>query len=139
MRRSFTLIELIFVLVLLGILAAVALPKFGETLEQTNIAKAKSTVAAIRSGLQVYKNIHILRGEEPYPATLDSDSSHLFGKVLPHPITPSTKVGGWSKEDGKYIFHTTKGKIAFEYDSTNGSFTCIKGSPTTIAGVCSNF
>ncbi|MDO8261557.1 MAG: type II secretion system protein, partial [Candidatus Magasanikbacteria bacterium] len=36
--RAFTVIELIFVIVILGILVAVALPKFAETRKQAEIA-----------------------------------------------------------------------------------------------------
>jgi len=139
MKRAFTIIELIFVLVVLGILAAVALPKFKEMLAQADISKAKSTVTAIRSGLQVYKNKHILLGESPYPSTLDSDSDHLFDKVLPHAVTPSTSPGGWSKENGDYVFHVDgEEKIVFTYDSTKGSFTC-DSNQTTSAELCDQF
>jgi len=139
MKRAFTIIELIFVLVVLGILAAVALPKFKEMLAQADISKAKSTVTAIRSGLQVYKNKHILLGESPYPSTLDSDNNHLFDKVLPHAVTPSTDPGGWSKENGDYVFHVDgEEKIVFTYDSTKGSFTC-DSNQTTSAELCDQF
>ncbi len=139
MRRAFTVIELIFVIVVLGILSAVALPKFKGMLGQADISKAKSTVTAIRSGLQVYKNKHILLGQDPYPATLDSDNDHLFDKVLPHAITPSIDPGGWSKENGNYVFHVDgEEKIVFTYDSTKGSFTC-DPDQTTPAELCDQF
>ena len=50
-RNAFTMIELVFVIVVLGILAAIALPKFAATRDDANVAKAKSTVAAVRSGI----------------------------------------------------------------------------------------
>ena len=139
MKRSFTLIELIFVIIVIGVLAAVALPKFTEALNQADIGKAKSTVTAIRSGLQVYKNKHILLGESPYPSSLDSGSGKLFDVVLPDGITPSTDNGGWSKSNDYYIYHTPEGDIAFEYNSTQGSFSCVSGAPTTIDGICNSF
>ncbi len=139
MRRAFTVVEVIFVIVVLGILAAVALPKFKAMLGQADISKAKSTIAAVRSGLQVYKNKHILLGQSPYPSTLDSDNNHLFDKVLPYAISPSGKPGGWSKANDRYIFHVDGSqKLVFKYDSTSGRFLC-DPDQTTPAELCDQF
>jgi len=61
-RNAFTMLELIFVIVIIGILSAVAIPKFAVNRDDAIIAKAKSTVAAIRSSIAVERQKAMLRG-----------------------------------------------------------------------------
>ena len=62
-RKAFTMLELIFVIVLMGILSAVAIPKFAANRNDAVIAKAKSTISAVRSSLATERQKRILRGD----------------------------------------------------------------------------
>lgn len=53
-RRAFTLVELLLVLVILGILAAIVVPKFGGRTEQAKRSAATSQIATFGTALDSF-------------------------------------------------------------------------------------
>ena len=53
-RKGFTLIELLIVVVIIGILAAIAIPKFANTKEKAYIASMKSDLRNLSTALETY-------------------------------------------------------------------------------------
>lgn len=51
MKRAFTLIELIFVIVIIGVLATVAIPKFSGLSENAKISAEMQTASAVQTSL----------------------------------------------------------------------------------------
>jgi type IV pilus assembly protein PilA len=64
-RNGFTLIELLIVVVIIGILAAIAIPKFSATREKAFISTMKSDLKNLASQQEIYYNDHF-----SYAATL---------------------------------------------------------------------
>ena len=52
--QGFTLIELLIVVVIIGILAAIAIPKFSQTREKAYYAAAKSDLRNLQSAQEIY-------------------------------------------------------------------------------------
>jgi general secretion pathway protein G len=57
-RRGFTLIEILIVVIILGILAAIVIPQFSNASSDAKKASLRSTVQTLRSQIALYKLQH---------------------------------------------------------------------------------
>ena len=53
-KKGFTLIELMIVVAIIGILAAIAIPKFADLISKSKEGATKGSLSSIRSALQIY-------------------------------------------------------------------------------------
>ena len=69
MNRGFTLIELIMVTIILGILAAVSIPRYMSTVDKAEQAAEDAVISAMVSGLQIYATEKLIdSGRRYYPS-----------------------------------------------------------------------
>ena len=54
LRKGFTLIELMIVVAIIGILAAIAIPKFADLINKAKEGSTKGALSSVRSAIQVY-------------------------------------------------------------------------------------
>jgi len=53
-NKGFTLIELMIVVAIIGILSAIAIPKFADLIRKSNEGATKGNLGAVRSALSIY-------------------------------------------------------------------------------------
>ncbi len=53
-KKGFTLIELMIVVAIIGILAAIAIPKFADLINKAKEGSTKGALSSVRSAVQVY-------------------------------------------------------------------------------------
>jgi len=143
-RNAFTMLELIFVIVVLGILAAIAVPRFAATRTDAQIAKGRSDISSIRSAIVSDRQAHLIKGDSKYITGLSSSSTKLFDgngttgrTLLMYPIASGTTDGHWRTTDNAspYIHYRYKvgdADVSFDYNKSTGIFSCSTTSGTQI-------
>jgi general secretion pathway protein G len=87
--RGFTLIEIMVVVVILGILAAVVVPKLFGRVGESKIAAAKQDIATLKQSLTLYK-----LDNQRYPST-EQGLQSLVAKPTVGPAAKGWKSGGY--------------------------------------------
>jgi len=135
-KNAFTMIELIFVVIILGILATVAIPRFADAKTTAELASAKSDIAAIRSAIMTERQSSLVKGEEDFiskltPSTLDDMlfTGNGIRQLLNPGIKKGTGAGDWRMvNDTTYIFNSGNDTTIFTYNPADGTFTCVPGA-----------
>ena len=87
--RGFTLIEIMVVIVILGVLAALVVPSVLSRTDDARIVAARSDLGAIRQALKLYR-----LDNQRYPTT-EQGLSALVTKPTEPPVPPNWKPGGY--------------------------------------------
>jgi len=128
-KSGFTLIELVMVIVILGILSAIAIPKFADLATQAKIAAGKGGLGAMRSAVAIDYAKSATSGTVAFPSAI---TTALFADSLipKNPLNNATSVeaitvapaGTATSTDG-WWYISASGRAGGYSDGTNDTST----------------
>ena len=117
-QRGFTLLEVMVVVVILGILAALVVPKIISRPDEARVIAAKQDIASLMQALKLYR-----LDNQRYPTT-EQGLQALLVKPTTTPVPPNWKQGGYIERLPKdpwghvyqYLYPGVQGEIdVFSY------------------------
>jgi len=138
-KNAFTMVELVFVIVILGILSAVAIPKFGSTMLDAQLSKGRADISSIRSSIVTERQSRLIKGDSSWISKLSDNDDKLFTgsddnhTLLLYGISPGTTDGHWSVRDNnysKYMYKVGGKDCNLTYYDNNGKFILDDSQPT---------
>ena len=138
-KNAFTMIELVFVIVVLGILAAVAVPKFAATRVDAQVSKGRADVSSLRSSIISERQSRLIKGDSSWITKLDHAASNNAGVVifdsnetlsatspqlLSYGVTTNSSSGHWMKT----------GTFTYTYKVGNNAATTFTYYPVDTTG-----
>ena len=142
-KSAFTMIELVFVIVVLGILAAVAIPKMAATRDDAQIAKGRADIASIRSAIVTERQTRLIKGDSTFINKLHAGTvtepyfdGNGTATLLMYGVAPDTKDGHWHGANCTgatpnvctYLFMLLGADNNFTYTQADGKFDCVAGT-----------
>ncbi len=92
-QKGFTLVELLVVIAIIGIMAAIAVPKFSDSTATARTAKVQADLRAIDTAIQMYMANH----SGALPTGADDIKTYLTTGALPTAEAGKYRISGTTK------------------------------------------
>jgi prepilin-type N-terminal cleavage/methylation domain-containing protein len=135
-NRGFTLIELVIVIVVLGILASVAVPKYQDITSQAKESACRSSLSSLRQGIVLWQANNIIKtGVKTYPPR---DSLATVGVIMAQAI-PRNPFQNKANAPDSIVTGVTKGVVVgtrggWAYKPSTGQVWPNTSSSVTVTG-----
>ena len=154
-RRGFTLVEILIVVIILGILAAIVIPQFTNASQNARESSLQSTLQTLRSQIQLYKLQHgdtlpnlvtdwtPLTGSTQWPTSGNGQSYGPYMQAIPtNSMNGNSNVVDSPVTLGGATAPTVSQACGFVYDYNGGNGSGLiygtEANGTTIAGTVNN-
>ena len=143
-KKGFTLIELLVVVLIIGILAAVALPQYFKAVEKSRSTEALSVMGSVAAAME---RARLVRSDNTYPEALSELDIEFYDIAGGSAVAGAEwetnnfemEVSGTTTADGK-VTATRKGGNGAGYTLTReyytGKVTCAESADR--AGICAS-
>ena len=124
MKKGFTLIELVMIIVILGILSAVAIPKFFDIQTKAKESAEKGVLGGVRAGIATYYANKCATATCDYPDTLDGAASAACSATnvcFDNVLAQGGITSDWTKASAT-TYTGPVGTITYTYDNATGEF-----------------
>jgi prepilin-type N-terminal cleavage/methylation domain-containing protein len=130
-QKGFTLVELMIVVAIIGILAAIAIPKFADMLEKSREGATKGNLSSVNSGISLY----VSDNQGQVPNTLDTATYTLNGQsyaaFVPQYMDniPGVKATAKAKsKSASYNTWSSPASAVVTYDTRGTASTVVGGA-----------
>lgn len=98
-KRGFTLVEILIVVVIMGILAAIVVPQFSQSSDDARYTSTVQNLQSLRGQVDLYRNQH--QGQLP-GATSDSSDDTTFSNRMTQPTNEAGTAGAFGDVNFPY-------------------------------------